>query len=77
MNDLDVAIAVVEEGAAVVRRRFGTTLQRLDKGAGDFATSADIEAENAMLCFIANDRRMSLSEKRVDELVQSVDCVRG
>src|SRR4029453_6679640 len=56
MNDVDVAIAVAEEGAAVVRRRFGTTLQRLDKGAGDFATNADIEAENAMLAFLHRER---------------------
>jgi len=56
MNDLDVAIAVAEEGAAVVRRRFGTTLQRLDKGAGDFATNADIEAENAMLAVLHRER---------------------
>ena len=47
MIDFDVAIAVAEEGSAVVRRCFGTTLQRLDKGDDDFATNADIEAENA------------------------------
>ncbi len=56
MNDLDVAIAVAEEGAAVVRRRFGTTLRRLDKGAGDFATDADLEAENAMLAVLRRER---------------------
>jgi myo-inositol-1(or 4)-monophosphatase len=56
MNDLDVAIAVADAGAAVVRRRFGTTLQRLDKGAGDFATNADIEAENAMLAVLHRER---------------------
>jgi myo-inositol-1(or 4)-monophosphatase len=56
MNDFDVAIAVAEEGAAVVRRRFGTTLQRLDKGAGDFATNADIEAEDAMLAVLWRER---------------------
>lgn len=56
MNDFDVAIAVADEGAAVVRRCFGTTLQRLDKGAGDFATNADIEAENAMLALLHRER---------------------
>ena len=56
MNDFDVAIAVADEGAAVVRRRFGTTLQRLEKGAGDFATNADIEAENAMLALLHRER---------------------
>jgi myo-inositol-1(or 4)-monophosphatase len=56
MNDLQLAIAVAKEGATVVRRRFGTTLQRLDKGAGDFATNADIEAENAMLAVLRRER---------------------
>ena len=56
MNDFDVAIAVADAGAAVVRRCFGTTLQRLEKGAGDFATNADIEAENAMLALLHRER---------------------
>lgn len=56
VDDVDVAIAVAEAGAAVVRRRFGTTLQRLEKAAGDFATDADIEAENAMLAVLQRDR---------------------
>jgi len=49
MTDVEVAIAVVEAGADVVRRCFGTVLQRSDKGGGDFATNADVEAEAAML----------------------------
>jgi myo-inositol-1(or 4)-monophosphatase len=57
MNDRDLAIAVAAAGAAVVRHRFGTTLQRLDKGAGDFATNADIEAEKAMLALLRRERR--------------------
>jgi len=56
MNDLAVAMTVAEAGAAVVRRRFGTTLLRVDKGAGDFATSADIEAEQAMLAVLRAER---------------------
>src|SRR5712691_10427925 len=56
MNDCDVAIAVADAGAAVVRRCFGTTLQRLEKGSGDFATNADIEAENAMLAVLHRER---------------------
>ena len=56
MHDVDVAIAVAGAGAAVVRRCFGTTLQRLDKGAGDFATNADIEAEHAMLAVLERER---------------------
>ena len=49
-------MAVAEAGAAVVRRRFGTALQRLDKGGGDFATNADVEAENAMLAVLTRER---------------------
>jgi myo-inositol-1(or 4)-monophosphatase len=56
MNDLETAIAVAEAGAAIVRLRFGTPLQRLDKGGGDFATNADIEAENAMLALLHRER---------------------
>jgi myo-inositol-1(or 4)-monophosphatase len=56
MSDLEIAIMVAAEGAAVVRRRFGTNLQRLDKGAGDFATNADIEAENVMLAVLRRER---------------------
>jgi myo-inositol-1(or 4)-monophosphatase len=54
--DCDVAIAVAEVGADIVRRRFGGALQRLDKGAGDFATNADVEAENAMLAVLHRER---------------------
>jgi myo-inositol-1(or 4)-monophosphatase len=56
MNDVDVAIAVADAGAAVVRSCFGTALERLDKGGGDFATNADIEAENAMLALLRQER---------------------
>jgi myo-inositol-1(or 4)-monophosphatase len=56
MHDCDVAIAVADAGAAVVRRCFGTTLQRLDKGAGDFATHADIEAEHTMCAVLHRER---------------------
>jgi myo-inositol-1(or 4)-monophosphatase len=56
MKDIELAIAVAEAGADVVRRCFGTTLQRLDKGAGDFATNADIEAESAMIALLRRER---------------------
>ena len=56
MNDSDIAIAVAQEGAAVVRLRFGSALQRLDKGDGDFATNADVEAENAMIALLHRER---------------------
>jgi len=56
MEDAELAIALVAAGAAVVRRRFGTEMERFDKGAGDFATAADIEAEEAMLELLAAER---------------------
>jgi len=56
MTDAEVAIAVVEAGATIVRRCFGTSLERVDKGAGDFATSADVEAEHAMLVVLRQAR---------------------
>jgi myo-inositol-1(or 4)-monophosphatase len=56
MDDFALAIAVANEGADIVRDRFGTRLIRLDKGSGDFATNADIEAEKAMLALLRRER---------------------
>ena len=56
MNDVELAIAVVGEGAEVVRRQFGTALERIEKGAGDYATTADIEAEEVMLKVLRRER---------------------
>lgn len=56
MNDVEVTIAVAREGAKVVRRRFGTTLDRVAKPGNDFATSADLEAEAAMLAVLRRER---------------------
>jgi len=49
VNDVEVAVTAAAKGAAVVRRCCGTKLDRVDKGAGDFATNADIEAESEIL----------------------------
>jgi myo-inositol-1(or 4)-monophosphatase len=78
MNDVDIAIAVADASAAVVRRHFGTTLQRLDKGAGYFATNADIEAEHAMLALLHRERPedVILGEEGA-EVGQTVACARG
>jgi myo-inositol-1(or 4)-monophosphatase len=56
VNDSEVAVAVVREGAEQVRRRFGTAVDRIEKGAGDFATDVDIQAERAMLSLLARQR---------------------
>ena len=55
-RDVDVALAAAEAGAAVVRRCFGSALQRLEKGGGDFATSADVEGERAMVALVGHER---------------------
>ncbi|MEU2622114.1 inositol monophosphatase family protein [Streptomyces sp. NPDC007157] len=48
-DDAAVAIAGARAGADVVRNMYGRRLNRIDKGAGDFATAADVEAEKAIL----------------------------
>ncbi|MFJ8582129.1 inositol monophosphatase family protein [Micromonospora sp. NPDC093277] len=47
--DGEVAIAAAEAGAAVVHSRYGAVLARVEKSGGDFATAADLEAEQAIL----------------------------
>jgi myo-inositol-1(or 4)-monophosphatase len=49
VDDVELAVAAAEAGAAVVRNRFGTALTRIGKGGGDFATDVDIEAERAII----------------------------
>ncbi|MFC5149461.1 inositol monophosphatase family protein [Streptomyces aureoversilis] len=49
LDDTDVAIGAVRAGAEAVRARYGQRLTRMDKGAGDFATDADVAAEEAIL----------------------------
>jgi myo-inositol-1(or 4)-monophosphatase len=49
ITDQDLVIEAAKAGAAVVRSHFGSTLTRFQKSAGDFATTADIEAEKAIL----------------------------
>lgn len=48
-GDVDVAIAAARAGADMVRDMYGQQLTRFDKGDGDFATAADIAAEQAIL----------------------------
>ncbi|MFE9118942.1 inositol monophosphatase family protein [Streptomyces sp. NPDC007172] len=51
-DDAAVATAGARAGADVVRALYGRRLDRIDKGAGDFATAADVEAEQAILAVI-------------------------
>ncbi|MGW0537879.1 inositol monophosphatase family protein [Streptomyces sp. NPDC003032] len=48
-DDAAVAIAGARAGADVIRDMYGQRLSRINKGAGDFATAADVEAEEAIL----------------------------
>ncbi|NGO10839.1 inositol monophosphatase family protein [Streptomyces sp. HC44] len=48
-DDAAVATAGARAGADVVRSMYGQRLNRIDKGAGDFATAADVEAEQTIL----------------------------
>ncbi|SDT00221.1 inositol monophosphatase family protein [Actinoplanes derwentensis] len=48
-TDLELAIDAARAGAEVVRSYFGTELTHFEKLAGDFATTADIDAEQAIL----------------------------
>ncbi|WP_433303083.1 inositol monophosphatase family protein [Actinoplanes sp. CA-030573] len=54
--DRELAIAAAAAGAAVVRAAFGAPLTRHDKGAGDFATAADLDAERAILAVLHEAR---------------------
>lgn len=49
LDDAGVATAAAAAGAEVVRRMYGRRLDRIDKGTGDFATTADVAAEEAIL----------------------------
>ncbi|MFH9071061.1 inositol monophosphatase family protein [Streptomyces alboflavus] len=50
--DVEVATAGASAGADVVRTLYGRRLSRIDKGEGDFATAADVQAEQAILDLI-------------------------
>ncbi|GAA4602049.1 myo-inositol-1(or 4)-monophosphatase [Actinoplanes octamycinicus] len=46
--DHETAIAAALAAADVIRDHYGRTLDRVDKGGGDFATAADLAAEQAI-----------------------------
>jgi fructose-1,6-bisphosphatase/inositol monophosphatase family enzyme len=51
-SDAEVGIAAAEAGAAVVRARYRSSLTRIDKSPTDFATDADIEAEQSIMAVL-------------------------
>ena len=56
ITDHALAIEAAEAGAAVVRDHYGSSLTRFQKGGGDFATVADVEAEKAVLGVLRSAR---------------------
>jgi myo-inositol-1(or 4)-monophosphatase len=56
VDDVELAVAAAEAGAEVVRNRFGTPLTRISKGAGDFATDVDVEAERTIIELLVANR---------------------
>lgn len=57
-SDIEVALAAVLAGAEVVRGMYGTDLAHLEKAPTDFATAADLAAEDAIQRVIAEARPM-------------------
>lgn len=56
LDDVGLAVAAVEAGAAVVREMYGTAVGRHEKSGTDFATDADLAAERAILGVIEGAR---------------------
>ncbi len=56
MNDVEVTVTATQAGAVVVRRRFGTAMDRIEKGPLDFATDVDIESEREMISVLRAER---------------------
>jgi myo-inositol-1(or 4)-monophosphatase len=55
-DDARVAVAAAQAGADVVHSMYGRRFTRIDKGAGDFATEADLAAEKAIVDVIRTAR---------------------
>ncbi|MBL6274605.1 inositol monophosphatase family protein [Micromonospora fiedleri] len=56
IGDEELVVAAAEAGAAVVRSHYGSALTHFPKSAGDFATTADVEAETAILDVLSSAR---------------------
>ncbi|MFE2533048.1 inositol monophosphatase family protein [Streptomyces sp. NPDC059371] len=56
LDDAAVATAAACAGADVVRALYGRRLARIDKGGGDFATTADVEVEKTILGILREAR---------------------
>ncbi|MGC5012416.1 inositol monophosphatase family protein [Streptosporangium sp. DT93] len=56
ITDTELVLAAARSGADVVRSMYGTSLERFDKSAKDFATAADLASEKAILGVIHDAR---------------------
>jgi myo-inositol-1(or 4)-monophosphatase len=56
LTDVEVAIAAAVAGAEAAARHYGSSLVRVAKSAGDFATQADLDAENAIMSVLDTHR---------------------
>lgn len=56
ITDPMLAVAAAEAGAEIVRNRYGAPLDRVEKSPTDFATVADLEAEQAILDLLRSAR---------------------
>jgi len=55
-TDVEVAIAAAVAGAEAVARYYGSAQVRVAKSTSDFATQADLDAENAIMSILAKHR---------------------
>jgi myo-inositol-1(or 4)-monophosphatase len=55
-TDAELAIAAAQAGAAIVRAKYGESVVRFEKSATDFATDADLEAEQAIMGILSAAR---------------------
>jgi hypothetical protein len=53
LADAELAVVAAQSGAAVVRQMYGGPLARSGKRGGNFATTADVASEKAILDFTA------------------------
>jgi myo-inositol-1(or 4)-monophosphatase len=55
-SDVSVAIAAAAAAAAIIRREANQPIQRFEKTGGDFATQADLAAEEAIVAILRSAR---------------------
>jgi myo-inositol-1(or 4)-monophosphatase len=60
ITDRDLVVEAARAGAAVVRSHYGSSLARLHKSGGDFATTADVAAEEAIVDVLRRARPRDL-----------------